>query len=117
MACFPWKTAVQILSGGDPDSEDKGAFMMRLTIYVKPLSKETKLLSEPDGTLIMYVAAPPAKGKANREIVRWISKKLGKSSSQTRIIAGFHSNKKTIEILGVTDAELTKILGIQIGST
>lgn len=87
-------------------------FTKRLSIYVKPLSRETKLLSESDGTLTMYVTAPPEKGKANREIVKWLSKRLGVSSSQVRIVAGAHSNKKVIEIIGVNDAELARILGI-----
>lgn len=85
---------------------------MRLLIYVKPLSRETKLLSEPDGTFTMYVAAPPEKGKANREIVKWLSKKLRKPSSQVRIIAGVYSNKKIVEILGVEEVELARILEI-----
>jgi hypothetical protein len=70
------------------------------------LSRETKLLAESDGTFTMYVAAPPEKGKANREIVKWLSKKLGKSSSQVRIVAGAYSNKKVIEILGSTTLNL-----------
>lgn len=87
---------------------------MRLTVQVKPLSKETKLISEHDGTLTMHVAAPPAKGKANREIVKWISKKLKKPSFQVRIVAGLHSNRKIIEIVGVNEAELTQIFGIPV---
>ena len=40
---------------------------VRLTVHVKPLRNETKLFCEPDGTLTIHVAAPPVKGKANRE--------------------------------------------------
>ena len=85
---------------------------MRLVVYVKPKSRETRLLSEPDGTFIMHVAAPPTKGEANREIVKWISKRLGKSSSEIRIIAGFRSNRKIIEIFGINKAEFSKAIGI-----
>jgi uncharacterized protein (TIGR00251 family) len=81
---------------------------------VKTLSNRTELLSEPDGTLVMRVAAPPEKGKANREIVRWIAKKLGKSSSHVKIIAGSHSNLKIVEISGVSEIELTKGLGLKV---
>ena len=42
--------------------------VVRLTVHVKPLRNETKLLCEPDGTLTMHVAAPPMKGKANRRV-------------------------------------------------
>ena len=87
---------------------------MRLVIQVKPCSKETKLLSDAGDTLMMYVAAPPAKGKANREIVKWMSKKLGKSSSNVRIVAGLYSNTKIVEILDVSENEVKQMLGISI---
>jgi len=86
---------------------------VRLTIFVKPLKNETKLFSEPDGTLTMHVAAPPMKGKANREIVKWLSKKLQTSSSNVQVIVGLHSTIKTIEVAGMTEAEIASALGIK----
>jgi hypothetical protein len=83
---------------------------MRIVVQVKPRSRETKLVQGSDGTLTMNVAAPPKKGKANRLIVKWLSKKLGKSSSQVQIVAGYHSNTKTVEILDVSEAELSQII-------
>src|SRR5208337_5627606 len=85
---------------------------VRLTLNVKALRSETKLLCEPDGTLTMHVAAPPVKGKANREIVKWLSKKLRTSSSNVQLVAGFHSKVKVIEIIGMTEAEIAQALGI-----
>ena len=89
---------------------------VRLTVHVKPLRNETKLLCEPDGTLTFHVAAPPVKGKANREIVRWLSKRLRIPSSNVQLVAGFHSNLKVIEITGMTEAEITAVLGIKCKS-
>ena len=86
---------------------------VRLTVKVKTLRSATKLLCEPDGTLTMHVAAPPVKGKANREIVRWLSKRLETSSSNVQLVAGFHSNVKIIEITGMTEAEIAAVLGIK----
>ena len=90
-----------------------GSNGVRLTVHVKPLRNETKLLCEPDGTLTIHVAAPPVKGKANREIVRWLSKRLRISSSNVQLVAGIHSNLKVIEITGMTEAEIAALLGIQ----
>jgi len=89
---------------------------VRLTIFVKTLKNETKLLTEPDGTLTMHVAAPPRKGKANREILKWLSKKLRTSSSNVRLIAGFQSATKVIEITGMTEAEIGAALEIMVRS-
>jgi len=86
---------------------------VNLTVNVKPLRSETKLFCEPDGTLTMHVAAPPVKGKANREIVRWLSKRLRTSSSNVQLVAGFYSNVKVIEITGMTETEIAAILGIK----
>lgn len=77
-----------------------------LKIYVKTLSRETKLVSEPDGTLIMHVAAPQTKGKANREIIKWLARKLRTPSSTVQMISGFHSDEKVILIVGMTEAEV-----------
>jgi uncharacterized protein (TIGR00251 family) len=85
-------------------------------VHVKPLASETKMLCEPDGTLTIRVAAPPVKGKANREIVRWLSKSLGISSSNVKLVTGLHSNAKVIEITGMTEAEIAAVLGIKCKS-
>ena len=85
-------------------------------MHVKPLRNETRLICEPDGTLTIHVAAPPVKGKANHEIVRWLSKRLRRSSSNVRLVAGFHSNVKVIEIIGMTEAEIAVALGIECKS-
>lgn len=88
-------------------------FIMRLRMHVKPHSREAKLVAEPDGTLTLHVAAPPEKGKANREIIRWISKRLGIPSSHVRIVSGIHSNIKIVDILGVNNDALGRILGTE----
>jgi uncharacterized protein (TIGR00251 family) len=85
-----------------------------MTVRIKPHSVETKLIIEPDGEITLHVAAPPLQGKANKEIVKWLAKKFGKSSSQVRLIAGLHSKTKIIEILDVNRAEVEKILGIGV---
>jgi uncharacterized protein YggU (UPF0235/DUF167 family) len=85
---------------------------VRLTMHVQTRKNETKLFSEPDGTLIMHVAAPPVKDKANREIRKWLARKLRTSSANVQLIAGLHSNVKVIEITGMTDTEVSAALGI-----
>ena len=79
-------------------------------MYVKPGSHETKLIREPDGTITMCVAAPPSKGKANREIVKWLSRKLNISSSNVRMVAGVYSHLKVLQIVGIDESELQQKL-------
>jgi hypothetical protein len=85
---------------------------IRLKLHVKTMSRETQLVNEPDKTLTLHVTAPPTKGKANREIVKWLAKKLDVSSSQVRIIAGLYSNSKVVEVNGITKNEAALLLRI-----
>ena len=87
-----------------------------MTMHVKTLRSETRLVCEPDGTLTIHVAAPPVKGKANHEIVRWLSKRLRTPSSKVQLVAGFHSNVKIIEITGLTETEIAAALDIEFKS-
>ena len=87
---------------------------VKLRIHVKTLSKENRLISEPDGTLVMHVAAPPAKGKANREIMKWLARKLRTSSSMLQVISGFHSDTKVIFIVRMTETEIAAKLQIAV---
>jgi hypothetical protein len=48
-----------------------------ITVHVVPNASQTEILLEHDGGVTMHVNAQPAKGKANREIIKWLSKKLG----------------------------------------
>jgi len=84
-----------------------------LTLHVKTLISETRLICEPDGTLTIHVAASPVKGKANREIAKWLSKKLHNPSSKVQLVAGFHSTVKVIEITGTTETKIAAALGIK----
>jgi uncharacterized protein (TIGR00251 family) len=105
-----------LVNGAAPRLVADDSCSVRLTIFVKARSPETRLIEEPDGTITLHVTAPPAKGKANREIVKWLAKRLGRSSSQVRIVAGFHSNTKLMEILDISQAEVARRLGISLRS-
>jgi len=84
---------------------------IRIVVHVVPNAKETKLQLETDGSLLMRVNAPPVKGKANREIARWLSKRLRKPSSQIRIVAGLASKTKTLEITGTDEGNFLEAIG------
>ena len=81
---------------------------VRITVNVKPRSREDKLKVEPDGTITLRVCAPPVEGKANRMVVQFLAKRLGKSKSQVRIVAGLRSNIKIVEIPNMSKAEISK---------
>jgi len=59
----------------------------------------------------MRVHAAPVKGKANRQIVRFLSKKLRIPRSKIQLLAGVCSNVKTIEIIGMNERNFLDALG------
>ena len=51
-----------------------------------------------DGTLKLSISAPPSDGKANRELVGFLSKQFGTKKRNVKIITGETSRKKLISI-------------------
>ena len=70
--------------------------MARLQVRVKPGAKKSEILSQEGDTMTIAIAARPEKGKANAELIKFLSKKLKK---QVRIVSGFGSHTKTLEVL------------------
>ena len=69
--------------------------MKIINVVVKPNSPKTEIISETESEIKLAVAAPPEGGKANLELIKFLSKKFGK---QVRIIRGFTSMKKVISL-------------------
>lgn len=65
-----------------------------------------------DGVLRVKIAAPPVKGKANRELVGFLSKLLGVSKGSITIEKGATSRRKLIAIEGLSQAEALRRLGV-----
>jgi uncharacterized protein (TIGR00251 family) len=70
--------------------------MARLQVRVKPGARKSEILSQEGDKLVVSIAAQPEKGKANAELIKFLSKKLKK---QVRIVSGFGSHTKTLEVL------------------
>ena len=51
-----------------------------------------------DGTIVIKIKAPAHDGKANDELIKFLSKKLGLSKSKIQIVSGFTSPFKKLEI-------------------
>ena len=64
-----------------------------------------------DGTLTVHVVAPPVEGKANRMVIRILAKKFDRTNSQVRIVAGYRSNVKIVEVANLSEAELARLMG------
>ena len=70
---------------------------MKIQVKVKPNSK-TEGLSQEGDSFIVKVKEPPKEGKANQSVVKLLAQHFGVPQSQVRILSGFRSRNKIIEV-------------------
>jgi uncharacterized protein (TIGR00251 family) len=83
-----------------------------LAIRVTPSAGRNEITSWRDGVLQVKIAAPPEKGKANKELIDFLSKALGVKKYAISIIKGHTSRNKVIAIEGMNREEIITRLKI-----
>lgn len=72
---------------------------MKIFIKAKPNAREEKVEKVDESNYIVSVKEPPVKGKANEAIRNALAVYFKKGSSCVRIVSGYNSRNKVIEIL------------------
>lgn len=70
-----------------------------LRIKVKPGSRVSELVEQPDGSWLARVKAPPVDGKANEALIELVATHFAVRRNQVRIRSGASGRSKTVEIL------------------
>jgi uncharacterized protein (TIGR00251 family) len=73
--------------------------MVKVKVKVVPNSKQQKVEKISEDEYKVYVKSPPTKGKANKELIEVLSDYFNVSKSRIKIISGFASREKIVEIL------------------
>jgi uncharacterized protein (TIGR00251 family) len=84
---------------------------LRIRVWVKPRASKTRILGLREGALELAIAAPPAAGAANLELIRCLAAALGCGKSAIEIVSGAGSRSKLVSIVGLDEAELLEQLG------
>ncbi len=63
-------------------------------------------------TLHVKIAAAPEKGKANKELIDFLSERLDVRKSSIQIVKGETSRNKVVSIEGLDGAEAIRRLGV-----
>ena len=71
---------------------------MRINVKVKPGSREEKVEKIDENNFVVSVKEPPVKGKANEAIRNALAIYFKTGSSRVKIVSGFSSRNKIIEI-------------------
>ena len=70
---------------------------MKIQVKVKPNSKTEEVNQEGD-SFVVRVKEPPKEGKANQAIIKLLAQHFGVPQSRVRILSGFKTKHKVIEI-------------------
>ena len=84
-----------------------------ITVLVQPNARRNEVLGFEDGVLHLRIAAQPVKGKANRQLIDFLSRLLGVSKGSIAIEKGLASRKKVIGIEGLDRAQVLERLGVE----
>lgn len=71
------------------------------------------MLGYEDGVLRVKVAAPPVKGRANKELIEFLSRLLEVSRGSVTIKKGATSRSKVIGVSGLSQAHILERLGLK----
>ena len=70
---------------------------MKYTVTVKPGSSQAKIVTNPDGSLTVFLHAKPHGGEANAALIAALSRHFKVPKTSVKIISGAHSRTKIIE--------------------
>ena len=85
---------------------------VNLHLKITPNASNNEITDYTDGILHVKIAAPPVKGKANREMVSFLSRLLGVKKSSILVTKGQTSRHKIITVEGLDQEEVMKRLSL-----
>ena len=83
---------------------------VKIAVRVQPNARQNEILGFKDDMLHLKIAAPPVKGKANQELIKFLSEILGISKSNLVIEKGITERRKVIGIYGLTQSQVMERL-------
>jgi len=84
----------------------------KLNLFIQPKASKNEIIGPHNGALKVKITAPPVDGKANAELVDFLSDLLDIPKRQIEILKGETGRNKSVEILGLSEDELRRRLGL-----
>lgn len=84
---------------------------VRLEVYIQPGASRTELAGTHDGAIKIRIAARPVENAANRALIEFIAQHLGIAKRCVRLVSGFTSRRKVLEVTGMTADLIAAALG------
>ncbi len=89
-----------------------GSSVARLTLWVQPRASRTEVVGWHGDAIRIRIAAPPVDGAANAELVRFLADALRLPRSAIAVRVGATGRRKTVEVSGITAAQVHARLGL-----
>jgi uncharacterized protein (TIGR00251 family) len=80
--------------------------LAKVAVEVTPRSREAGVVGRRGDALRVKVVAPPAGGRANKELVGVLAEFFAVRRGAVRVVRGASSRRKVVEIEGLGDAEV-----------
>ena len=84
--------------------------MARITVKAHPRARRSAITGRLGEAWKLDLAAPPVDGKANEECVRFFAELAGVARARVRVVSGAAGRLKVVDIEGVAQADLEKLL-------
>jgi uncharacterized protein (TIGR00251 family) len=91
-----------------PYANRKGNLVLKVKAF--PGSERNAIVGLRNGELVMRIQAPAVKGKANRELVKFLASSLSVSRSEIEILSGESSRHKLVRLPRTARSALEAIL-------
>ena len=82
----------------------------KILLRVYPNAVRNEVAGFADGVWRVKISAPPVKGKANKELITFLSQRLDVGKDRLSIIKGHTARNKVIAIEGLNQAEVMRRL-------
>jgi len=78
---------------------------LTLKVKVEPRSSRSEIVGPYGDGIKVKLTSPPVEGKANKELIELLSKKLNVRKKDIEIISGQSSKNKIVKIIGLSRIE------------
>ena len=85
----------------------------KITVKVIPNAKSNEVVGfMDDGVIKIRIKAKPVDGKANSQLIKFLSEKTCVHKNEISILSGEKNRKKTIQIMHLNENQVKKRLGL-----
>lgn len=88
---------------------DRGE-VVRFNVRVQPRASRNEFAGVQNGVLRVRLQAPPVEGAANEALIAFLADELGVARREVRIVSGFGSRNKIVEVDSGARPALDRIL-------